>query len=339
MILLLCMTVGMFGVSCTGDDGAQGPKGDTGEQGPPGESGEGASPEDTTGLYDFLKQWGSKTGEISCTDPILTGMGMFPGPDELAPLVNSATGQPAPVAFAAQCSAVLFDEMPAATVAPMYPAAELVFIKTGTAMETNRNNPEVIPSTEVSLAKTVVSTKHFAGGTLAADMSTKGGNDEVFERMRLHDDCRIGTAPSAVAGEWRSVYITKVTTPYNAQKVAQSTTTERTRKVCIRLDSLPGVVKCFIEMDPNIAAGSTGDLVQQIALYDGMAEAGMEITTVIAGKDQTPADNTANDKVLDPLPGTITNQEQENFFATGADFNLSIADTGQLCRFFEEGAR
>ncbi|MYB26728.1 MAG: calcium-binding protein [Candidatus Dadabacteria bacterium] len=37
MILLLCMTVGILGTSCTGDDGAQGPPG---PQGPPGEQGE-----------------------------------------------------------------------------------------------------------------------------------------------------------------------------------------------------------------------------------------------------------------------------------------------------------
>ena len=106
-----------------------------------------------------------------------------------------------------------------------------------------------------------------------------------------------------------------------------------TRKVCIKLDSLPGVVKCFIEMDP---AGDDNKF-QQIALYDGMAEAGMEITNVVAGKDQTPNDGTDNDKVFAALPSTITNQSQANFF--GASLNLDAADTGQLCRLFEEGAK
>ena len=43
LILLLCMTVGMFGISCTGEDGATGPPG---PQGPPGPPGENASPVD-----------------------------------------------------------------------------------------------------------------------------------------------------------------------------------------------------------------------------------------------------------------------------------------------------
>ena len=41
LLLLLCMTVGVFSVACTGDDGAQGPPGPPGEQGPPGMDGEG----------------------------------------------------------------------------------------------------------------------------------------------------------------------------------------------------------------------------------------------------------------------------------------------------------
>lgn len=341
MILLLCMTVGVF--SCTGDDGEVGPQGPKGDPGPPGEPGEGA--EETPRLYDFLKTWGSETGKISCSDPILTSMGMFPGPDSLKSLTNAA-GQPAPVAFEAQCSNVLFDEVPVAAPSPLAAipgitsllAAELIFIKTGAAMETNKDDPELIPSSEVSLAKTVVSTKHFAGGTLVADISTKGGNDEAFERMRLHADCEVGTAPSAIVGEWRSAHITEVTTPHSAttrEAITASATTDITRKVCIRLDSLPGVVKCFIEMNP------TGDenTVQQIALYDG------EITTVIMGKDEDPADDTANDKLLDEVPSTITgNLAQVDFFGMNFDSNdataedLSDADTGRLCRLFEEGA-
>ena len=65
MILLLCMTVGMFGVSCTGDDGAQGPPGPPGppgEAGPAGDAGDdGADAEDTDSNYGFLKTLGSET--------------------------------------------------------------------------------------------------------------------------------------------------------------------------------------------------------------------------------------------------------------------------------------
>ena len=44
MILLLCMTVGVLGTSCTGEDGAQGPPGPRGPAGPAGPAGEPGEP-------------------------------------------------------------------------------------------------------------------------------------------------------------------------------------------------------------------------------------------------------------------------------------------------------
>ena len=50
MILLLCMAVGVFGVSCSGDDGADGTQGEMGPQGPPGPPGPaGPGVEEATG--------------------------------------------------------------------------------------------------------------------------------------------------------------------------------------------------------------------------------------------------------------------------------------------------
>ena len=40
MVLLLCMTVGVLGTSCTGEDGAMGPQGEPGAQGPKGDPGD-----------------------------------------------------------------------------------------------------------------------------------------------------------------------------------------------------------------------------------------------------------------------------------------------------------
>ena len=117
MILLLCMTVGIFGVSCTGDDGAQGPPGPPGppgEAGPAGDAGDGA--DEDTDFYTFLESWGVEGGEIGCSDDALTGSGPFPGGDDVlgklsadAPVVNNNP-------LAVECGDAFFNEISAADV-------------------------------------------------------------------------------------------------------------------------------------------------------------------------------------------------------------------------------
>jgi len=349
MILLLCMTVGMFGVSCTGDDGAQGPPGEKGEKGDTGEPGADAGDTDTPNYYGFLESWGSDTGEISCDDPILTGMGMFPGPDALKPLVNATTGQPAPEALEVQCGNVLFEAVdvdamgsPIAAIQGLPSSGdtaaidgELILVKTETASEGKTVTP--VASTEISRAKSVATTKTFSGGILFADMSTTGGNDEVLDRRDLFNDCRIGTPPSDIRGHWRAVKIEDVTTEHDAttrQLIDATAVTTTTTKVCLRLDSTPGVVKCFIEKAvdaPTVDGAEPNDSTsQQIAIYDSTAEEGMELSTVKAGTGigsvkTLPPDAVANANLAQP------------FFGTGANNVISDVNVSRLCNLFEEG--
>ena len=51
-------------------------------------------------------------------------------------------------------------------------------------------------------------TKVFVGGKVFADLDTGEDTNEPLERQDLYSQCGIGTPPSFVAGEWRSVRIT-----------------------------------------------------------------------------------------------------------------------------------
>ena len=334
------MTVGVFSVACTGDDGAQGPPGPAGEQGPPGESGSGAEESEDTNFYDFLKTWGSDSGQIACSDPLLEGMGVFPGPAELDPRVVNDV--PTPATLVAQCGAALFSAItPASLKIPGIIGtgeADLIFIKTGVAEESNADNPEVVDSTETSRAKTVTTDKTFAGGTIHAEMNTTGGADEPFERASLYSDCGVGTPPSTLAGTWRAVRIVKTSVEYDAvtkEKLdgldeegtedsteADTTSESTTLKVCVRLDSVPGTVKCFVDID--------GD--QQIATYDSTAEPGKELTNVAGGKGSLgPLDS---DGTTDDANG---NTGVQNFFDLDPAPTSSDAIVPKLCNLFEEG--
>ena len=349
MILLLCMTVGMFGVSCTGDDGAQGAKGDTGEQGPPGD--DGADAGDATSTYDFLKAWGGgEKGEISCSDDILTGDAAFPGPAMLMPDVT-ANGPNPTVEFAVQCSENLFRPLVAtdsikvgavtvndatsdtdATIA----ANEIAFVATGRLTGANAivTESETEP-TSTKRATSTVETKRFVGGVILADMSTTGGNDEVLERHELYSNCGVGTPPSDIRGEWRAVKITKVVTQYSQPGVdvlgtetgetGNGPATTTTTKVCVKLDSTPGVVKCFIEEDGPVTG--TGDAKQQIALYD--AETGATAVAPLAGPDGM---------LSTPSGATSSTPDDTLFDVTGDDVEgLTAGHLMRTCLLFEEG--
>ena len=351
LLLLLCMTVGVFSVACTGDDGAQGPKGDTGEQGPPGD--DGADAGDSTDYYGFLKSWGSDTGEIACTDPILQGTGVFPGPETLTPL-KATDGSPAPVSLEVQCGDVLFEQMdvdaPGSPVAAVQGLAgqidgELIFVKTEAGSEDK--TVEQIDSTQISRAKSVTTTKTFSGGMLFADMKTDGGNEEFFDRRDLFRDCRIGTSPSAIKGHWRAVKIVADTVEHNADKqpIADTIVKATTTKVCLRLDSTPGVVKCFVEKDvnaPTVDSAEPNDSIsQEIAIYDSTAEPGMELSTVKAG---SPA--TGPMRFLPPVPPAtdLQSNQNQNFFGDGVSSdsdsdsdNILALNVSRLCNLFTEG--
>lgn len=361
MILLLCMTVGIFS-ACTGDDGATGPQGPQGDPGPQGEPGDGSGVEYT---YSFLKTWGSETGAVTCSDPLLTGEGVFPGPAVLDPMPDEDNnGTPDIAVFEAQCGDVLFETLTSVKVgaatltatagAPFNVAGELVFVKTGQAIE-GPSAPVEVASTETVRAKSVVTTKRFAGGLVFADMNTRGGNVEAHQRIDLHSNCGVGTDPSAIAGEWRAVRITEDAQSFDVEKNPVAATSggvirSITTKVCLRLDSIPGTVKCFVETEtqasnaagPPVEFAAATMVNQQIALYDGSAEEGMMLTGVAPMPHRTtkllPLTVEANDNTDGTDLSTAANTNlAQNFFGTVATDQLTALDTSKLCNLFAEG--
>ena len=376
MILLLCMTVGMFGVSCTGDDGAQGPPGPKGDTGEPGEDAAGGAEVEYS--YSFLKTWGSGTGAITCNSPLLTETGMFPGPATLDLLPdNNNDGSPDIDILEVQCgnnvttadeSTALFvpvglikagtTTIGASGTSPVgfTVAGELVFLKSHEGIE-GPSAPEEVASTETVKAKSVVTTKKFAGGALYATLNTTGGNIEAIQRADLSTNCSKGTDPPNIGGEWRAVRIIKDETLFDASKdpvalTAGGLTRSTTTKVCLRLDSIPGTVKCFVETGREVSNGDSNGvptfanptmIQQQIAIYDGMAEEGKMLTAVAPLAHKTtkllPPTTVTGDVDTGVELGTAANGnvEQANFFEN-AD-SLSAADTSKLCNLFEEGLK
>ncbi len=346
MILLLCMTVGMFGVSCVddGEDGAQGPPGPPGPAGPAGEDGDAGDGGMAT--YDFLKAWGSETGTIGCDDPILTGEGVFPG-EGLKPILN-ANGVPTPASgIVARCNDDVFTtlaENAAATLGEMtgltHATGELVFIKSEQLVGTDAIKSEVEnDKTPTKNATRVNKTTRLVGGSFFAEMSTTGGNDESGERAILYSNCSTGTAPSDLRGHWRAVEITEVSQEYSAPgtAVADAVTTTTTTKVCLRLDSVPGTVKCFIEIEVDAPADAdgaqSGDFTtEQIALYDGTAAEGMMITPV------APKAAAATGLLAVPAgtDGGTANASAAAVALFGADQDLDADNVSKLCALFEE---
>ena len=343
LIFALFLVIGAIGfVSCTGDDGATGPQGPQGEQGPKGDPGDGGAGGMAT--YDFLKAWGSETGTIGCDDPLLTGMGDFPGSSyELKPILNAA-GTPTPASgIVSRCNNDVLENLAAdaaATLGKMvgltHVTGELVFIKSEQLIGNDAIKEQVeTDATATKRATRTDTTKMFVGGSFFADMSTTGGNDESGERAILYSNCTRGTAPSALRGAWRAVEITEVKNEYTNPGVTADDTmvTTTTTKVCLRLDSVPGTVKCFIETHVDYEdAARTDTTVEQIAVYDGTAAEGMMIMPVApkasatTGMLATPASPT----------GAAANGSAVATALFGNGNDLSDDNVAKLCALFEE---
>ena len=279
LIFSLFLAIGAIGFTgCTGDDGAAGPAGPAGppgEQGPPGEGAE-----DAPSNYAFLTNWGSASGMASCSDSVLTGTGVFPGPAELDMIVNPTTGQPAPVRVNAVCAAddngALVNADPDLNgdgQADGTPIDGLVFNITHKGAEAAVNTP--VPGQGDANPRVMSVRKNFSGGTVHTRLPGTGASDEAFGRALLYHNCGVGTTPPNVAGTFRAVRIIETDT---VLEVAESGATEgtyipipataittTTHKVCVTLDSLPGVVKCFASvvvagdraLRPGQSAGDT----------------------------------------------------------------------------------
>ena len=348
MILLLCMTVGMFGVSCTGDDGAQGPKGDTGEQGPPGD--DGADAGDSTNLYSFLTSWGHPTGEVSCNDPIFQNTKPFPGPEMLETWTNpDGTAQVA--SFEAQCgnsalATVELSDLGIPGIAEgtgtsfIAGGSKLVFVKTMTgAIPANANNPTAIPPTNISRAMSVVTETKFAGGPLLAEISGEGGTSEYVERLNLYSECDGTTTPPAIKGEWRGVWKQETRTPINPttlEGVTADNVVVTTTKICVRLDSLTGAVKCFIDTGAE----------EQIAIYDGeaMEEADkiMKLlpatgVQLISSSDDPDDGGSSQTNVVQDFFGFTADTTDNTRTSIFDNSTTASAEVGKLCNLFRGG--
>ncbi|MCY3826748.1 MAG: hypothetical protein OXG10_05135 [Candidatus Dadabacteria bacterium] len=276
MILLLCMTVGVFGVSCTGDDGAQGPQGEQGlqgEKGDPGEVTEADIPE-TTGFYDFLESWGVEDGEVGCGDSVLTGTGPLPGPETLKALTpTERTGETATLnaLLSAGCSNARFgnvEQTQGNLDLGSDPADNaIIFYKTARS-EKSEMSTEDKEATSFDLASRTTTTKDFVEGLLFAELMNNGPS-EAFERGLLHSSCGVGeTAPPSIRGVWRAAKIVDSVQKYADSVTSGSPAVTETIKVCVRLDAHPGVTKCYVQVTGPDGTVATDDSAT-IALYDG----------------------------------------------------------------------
>lgn len=320
MILLLCMAVGVFGVSCTGDDGKTGPAGPQGPAGDPGLTEDRVNDliddrvDDLdpggTNFYAFLKSWGSTTGEVGCNDPILTDEGPLPGPS-LTQLTETELKETVNGAVAVSCSANnLFaaftrDLDGDGTDDVTAKLGEIILTKTGRAEK--ESDPVRKAADDFGPATETVTKETFVEGLVFAQMMNNGP-DEPFERGLLYSDCGVGTDPPAIAGKWKAVQKTQSDKIYTEGVAGTPTKRVGLTKVCVVLDAHPGVTKCFVDQFDKLADdGMTEERTKSIALYDG------ENLDTVIDEDDLSAPTSAN----------------ATLFATD-DFS----DVEQICNFF-----
>ena len=363
MILLLCMTVGVLGTSCTGDDGEAGPQGPPGPQGPAGDDGDDAGSVEYN--YAFLTSWGKASGKMACDDPLLTETGVFPGPDlkalpiatqaqRTALVTASGTATITPTADTANgyvevvCNADVFDPInpdlngdgAGNLISPAGDADDptLVFIKShrdGDAAPVPQEGTKAATASVAGVS--VTEQKSFTAGQFFADMDTRGGSDEAIERAALYHDCGVGTAPSMLRGEWRAVNIVNIT--QNTQlgdngletNLDDTMVTKTTHKVCLRLDSLPGAVKCYVReqttvdagaLPGSVAAGVMASDTEKIIIYGDGSDPMVVMPHAAAATAAT------NPGKLNPIADT---PDEQFIIADGFDFAGA-----KLCNLFRE---
>lgn len=361
LIFSLFLLIGAIGfTACTGDgdDGAAGPAGPPGEQGPPGEPGADAG--DVEYNYPFLANWGKPSGQAACGDDVLTGSGVFPGPD-LTPLPRGTVAQQTALASAAAAANPNGYVQVTCTLGGVFAApdnpdlngdgtgdlqgytaeAGPIFLKSHRGSESSVEDMEGSSTAAASQKRT---NKAFSGGLILAEMTGTGASAEAFERAQLYHDCGVGTATPNLRGEWRGVRI--VETNVNRQKnaatglvtdVANSDVVTTTTKICVKLDSLPGVTKCYVRVqvvpnssatagDGTLASAATASVSETIGIYtaDGL-------TAVMPAA--RPVGN-ANAGQLTPNDGTL----DEFFVQLDAAGTAAVADFQgvKLCNLFNE---
>ena len=356
LFFALLLAVGAIGfTSCTGDDGDAGP---AGEQGPPGEQGEQGPPGEDAGDveygYGFLVNWGKPSGSMSCEDDVLNTTGVFPGPD-LTPIPAAQNAvRMAPAASNADtangyvqvdCLNTMFNENAnpdldgdgEGDLAAGYTAnSGLLFVKTERGMEQSSDRTEATTSSP-ALVTTV--TKTFSGGYVFANMDIRGGSDEGIQRDRLNHVCQVGTAPPSIKGHFRAVTIVDesknvrlsndAATRGLQEDIPNTTVTKTTQKVCVRLDSLPGVVKCYVKNVVAVPATPLGNAAG-VAANAGTDTIGIYnpdgTLTPVMPAAETGATNTGQ-------VGPANGGNDEQFIADANDFQGA-----KLCNLFREAA-
>ena len=367
MTLLLCMVVGVFATACfEGDTGPVGPKGDKGDQGDKGDTGDAGDMGDTDSRefhYPFLVNWGKASGMMSCEDDLLTTTGMFPGSGLTALPATTNTVRFAAATGSAdtangyvevECSDAVFDPAPnpdfdgdgvgdlTGEAAADSRDAALLFVKThrgGDATPQTQAGSKAAASGVAGVS--ITEQKSFSGGIFFADMDTRGGSDEALERSQLYHDCGVGTAPSNLEGEWRAVKIenksqnTQLDTNGLETPLPNSLVTKTTQKICLRLDSLPGSVKCYVREQTVVNDGNATAVAGSVAA--GVMPSDTE-KVIIYGDGTNPmvvmphaasATAATNAGKLNPTAGGANAQ----FIGDADDFAEA-----KICNLFEEAA-
>ena len=322
LLLLLCMTVGVFSVACTGDDGAQGPPGPQGEQGPPGDAaggggGGGGDVPEVLETYSFLKSWGVDEG-VSCSSDILSTTADLPGPDLSA--INREESGFTQSDVTATCGGTFDTAVTQGLTSPGTATAGPYFYKTHTLEESIKEGPTPSPATPSSLYSETTVTKDIVGGKVYAKLAATGG-DEAIERQLLHSQCSEGTDPPDILGDFRAVKIVSDTKEYENGRVCtdddetcaptSATKTTTKYKVCVRLDAHPGQVKCLV-VDHGVDVATLADNKTIVGLYDGMDVNDLKVPGVDPGDDNGTANNTDNVVDLGSITSTGTFFDETN---------------------------
>ncbi len=354
MILLLCMTVGIFS-ACTGDDGEAGPPG---PQGPPGEDGEDGDASTREYSYPFLVNWGAPSGKLACDSSLLMDEAAFPGPESLTSFTKPQRALTSNGMEEVKCSdaGLYFTEFgydadgdgakDVDTDGDEVSYEGLLFIKTGRGMMPPAS---VNSSPDLDTPTRATTTAYFSGGTVVGKMVMTGSWLEPVDRRDLWRECEVGTTPSMIKGDWRAVKkVTKTAERLTGATGAftdGATSTTTLRKLCVRLDSLPGVVKCYVRTTVTGTSNADGTEVTTGMTITGQTVGSTEVVGIYENEDITPtmpAPRAAGDEkgTLKPNDATppLTAENGVDFVDTDPTGATGVPDFQEMkiCNLFNE---
>ena len=290
LIFALFLMVGAMGaVSCVSLEGDKGSKGDPGQT----QCTDGSFVDDTKdcpkveeeevmdneGTYAFLEKYGVSDGKVACTDDVLDptsidlpGEGYLVDFDEDAQdILELPDGDREPIKV--KCASTFFGDVVDYVDREgddMMTLADEDIILVKTLIGIPKPEVERIPASDFNLPMETKTTKKFIGGPVYAeiDEDSTSNTSEVVQRTNLHTDCGRGTAPPMLKGEWRGVNVVEETWTFTNGQRSATPVTNTVRKVCVKLDAVPGSVKCYYNNDNE---GNTEKMEEMfVGFYDGM---------------------------------------------------------------------